>query len=145
MTTVISDLDRHPDWENRLVEIQQLHAYQTAEWGKTDCILTVGESIRAVIGYDPLHQFFGKYTTELAAAKLMRKHGCENVKDVFANFLGLTEVNRFQARRGDVGVTLIQDQLHAGYIVNDGLNVRQPNGMITIPLDKIETAYRIGK
>lgn len=145
MTSEISDLDRHPDWETRLVDIYQCHVQQTAEWGKTDCILTVGEAIRAVIGYSPFQKFFGLYSTELGAAKTMRNDGCENVNDIFAKYLGLTEVNRFNARRGDVAVTMIQDQLHAGYIVNEGLTVRQPNGMVTIPLDKIEKAYRIGK
>lgn len=140
-----SDLERHPDWSRRLIDIASVHSRQQAVWGQTDCLMVVGEVIQAVVGVNPLERFRGKYSTELGAAKVLRQNECENVLDVFADFLTLTETNRFQMLRGDVGVVLIQDQYHAGYILNDGIQVKQSEGMITLPLDQIQKAFQIGR
>lgn len=141
----LSDIDRHPNWAKRLMAIASIHVTQSAEWGKTDCIMTVGEAMRAVVGVHPFEHFAGTYTTELGAAKVMRQHDCEDVDEVFSRFLGLSELNRLQVRRGDVAVVMIQDKPHAGYILNDGITVRQEGGMITMPLDTIEKAFQIGR
>lgn len=142
----LSDVERHPDWSRRLAEISTVHqSAPPPEWGKSDCLMVVGEAILAVAKENPFEKFRHKYKTEKAAAKLMLKHGCSNVQEVFEIFLGLTESSRLQARRGDVGIVMIQDQPHAGYVTNDGLSVRQPHGMVTFPLTEMVKAYRIGK
>jgi hypothetical protein len=74
----------------------------------------------------------------------MRANGCENVKDVFENYLKLEPVNRFSARRGDVGVMLINDEYVAGFICGSGFAVKQPSGLAFFPVTEIEQAYRVG-
>lgn len=142
---MISELDRLPNWQKALVAVASTHVTQDGEWGQTDCLMSVGDAIEAVVGVNPFEQFRGKYSTELGAAKTMRQHDCEDVLEVFAKFVQLTEVNRFQVRRGDVAVVIIQGQPHAGYVLNEGVVIRQPTGMITFPLDDIAKAFQIGR
>nr|WP_235858948.1 hypothetical protein [[Ochrobactrum] soli] len=106
--------------------------------------MTAADAIEAVIGEHPLAEFRGKYKTEAGAARKMRANGCESVKDVFETYLQLEPVNRLSARRGDVGVMLINDEYVAGFICGSGFAVKQPAGLAFFPVTEIEQAYRVG-
>ena len=144
MSSSVQSLTRSDGWDRRLEAVASAQVTVLPEWGVSDCLLSAGEAMEAVVGIDPLKKFRGKYKTEAGAAKHMLRNGCKNVKDVFEIYLGLEPVNRFSARRGDVGVTLINDEYVAGYVCFHGFAVKQPQGTIFLPLDQIEQAYRVG-
>jgi hypothetical protein len=144
MSILSSRSIRVDSWDRRLEEIASAQISVLPEWGNSDCLLSTSQAIEAVVGFDPLKKFRGKYTTEAGAAKAMRRNKCQNVKDVFETYLGLEPVNRFAARRGDVGVTLINEEFVAGYICFHGFAVKQPQGTIFLPLDQIHQAYKVG-
>lgn len=144
MNSSISNLVRLDSWDNRLEDIASTHASILPEWGASDCLMAVGEAIQAVVGNNPFEQFHKKYRTEAGAAKLMRRHGCENVKQVFETFLGLEPVNRFSARRGDVGVMMLNDEYVSGFICSYGFAIKQPHGIAFYPVSEIEQAYKVG-
>ncbi|MEL4069930.1 hypothetical protein WKW50_07255 [Ochrobactrum sp. GPK 3] len=135
---------RVPGWDRALEDLATAHVSIAPEWGVSDCLMTAADAIKAVIGEDPLVKFRGKYKTEAGAARKMRANGCENVKDVFENYLQLEPVNRLVARRGDVGVMIINDEYVAGFICGTGFAVKQPNGLAFYPVTDIEQAYRVG-
>lgn len=135
---------RVPGWDRALEDLATAHVSIIPEWGVSDCLMTAADAIEAVIGKDPLAKFRGKYKTEAGAARKMRANGCKNVKDVFENYLQLEPVNRFAARRGDVGVMLINDEYVAGFISGTGFAVKQPNGLAFYPVTDVEQAYKVG-
>lgn len=145
MNPSISNFDRLPDWDTRLADLSTVQLEVAPEWGSTDCLLTVGEAMEAVTGTNPLAKFKGKYTTEQGAAKLMRRHKCKTVEDVFEKYLKLIPVGRLSARRGDVGVMVIQGQLAAGYFTNHGFAVKQESGLGFFPVTEVKTAFRVGR
>lgn len=144
MSSSISNSIRVDGWDRQLEQVATDQVSVLPEWGSSDCLLSTSEAIQAVVGVDPLKKFRGKYTTEAGAAKAMRRNKCQNVKDVFETYIGLESVNRFAARRGDVGVTVINDEFVAGYVCFHGFAVKQPQGTIFLPLDQIHQAYKVG-
>lgn len=144
MNSSKSSSARVPGWDRALEDIATAHVSITPEWGVSDCLMTAADAIRAVTRNDPLAEFRGKYKTEAGAARKMRSNGCENVKEVFENYLQLEPVNRLSARRGDVGVMLINDEYCAGFICGSGFAVKQPHGLTFFPVTDIEQAYKVG-
>ncbi|NIH74407.1 hypothetical protein FHV99_001614 [Ochrobactrum sp. P20RRXII] len=144
MSSSKSSSARVSGWDRALEDLATAHISIIPEWGVSDCLMTAADAIKAVTGEDPLSQFRGKYKTETGAARKMRANGCENVKDVLEIFLQLEPVNRLSARRGDVGVMLINDEYVAGFICGSGFAVKQPHGLSFFPVTDIEQAYRVG-
>jgi hypothetical protein len=144
MNSSRSNSTRVNGWDRALEDVATAHVDILPEWGVSDCLLTAADAIAAVTGIDPLAGFRGKYKTEAGAARKMRQNGCENVKDVFEHYLGLEPVNRLSARRGDVGVMLINGEYVAGFICGSGFAVKQPYGLTFFPITEIEQAYKVG-
>lgn len=65
-------------------------------------------------------------------------------KDAKAFVAGLDAVNRFNARRGDVGLVFFEGRYLLGVVSGAGLVVRMPHGASIFPLADIEQAYKIG-
>lgn len=144
MSSSKSSLDRVPGWDRALEDLATHHVDTPPEWGVSDCLMCAADAIKAVTGIDPLSKFRGKYQTEAGAARKMRQNGCESVKDVFEQYLSLEPINRFSARRGDVGVMIINDEYVAGFICSSGFAVMQPLGLSFFPITEIEQAYKVG-
>lgn len=144
MNSSKSSLARVPGWDRAVEDLASQHVNILPEWGKSDCLMSAADAIKAVTGTDPLSKFRGKYQTEAGAARKMRQNGCENVKDVFETYLGLDPVNRLSARRGDVGVMKLNGEYVAGFICSSGFAVKQPHGLTFFPVTEIEQAYTVG-
>lgn len=144
MSSSITNSTRVSGWDRAVEEVASRHLTVAPGWGATDCLMTTGDAIQAVVGTDPFSKFRGRYNTEAGAARMMRQNGCDNVRDVFATFLGLEPVNRFSARRGDVGVMLINGEYAAGFVCGSGFAVKQPHGLTFFPVTEIEQAYKVG-
>lgn len=65
-------------------------------------------------------------------------------KDAKAFVAGLDPVNRFSARRGDVGLVFFEGRYLLGVVSGAGLVARMPHGASIFPLADIEQAYKIG-
>ncbi|MBB3944710.1 hypothetical protein GGQ73_000635 [Rhizobium skierniewicense] len=62
----------------------------------------------------------------------------------FLESLKLEPVNRFAARRGDVGVFFFEGRYLAGVVSSAGFVVRMPHGVSIFSITDIEQAYKIG-
>ena len=142
-----NSLPRQPlrlvDWEVRLAAVTEKHLHLAGEWGKSDCLITVADAIRAVIGKDHARMIRGKYTTELGAAKIMKRRGFATVEDVLAS--RFPPVGRLLAQRGDVGVVERNGVISAGYVTEYGFAVKSETGLEFIPQTEIRSAFAIGR
>lgn len=146
MNTLISlsDYDRWQDWARRLVFMASIHVDQPSEWGQSDCFMRCGEAMMAVIGTNPFAEFRGKYSTEAGAAKLMKKHNCVGMGDVFEKVGNLRPINPLQAIRGDMGVVVVQGVEQGGYFTELGLAVAQKQGMKFFDVTDVVKAFQVG-
>lgn len=133
---------RLPDWDRRLARVTEKHLALPGEWGVCDCGLTVGEAIEAVTGTNPLAEFAGRYSTELGAARIMKRKGWADMGDVLAHFF--PPVGRLLAQRGDVGTVMQGGALTAGYVTEYGFAAKGPRGLIFHPQTEIVSAYKVG-
>ncbi|GAA2867512.1 hypothetical protein GGQ99_001281 [Aminobacter niigataensis] len=135
-------LQRLPDWERRLALVVEHHLETPGEWGVADCLLTVADAVEAVTGVDPATRIRGAYSSELGAAKLMRRRKCADVEAVLAKLF--PPVGRLMAQRGDVGVVEREGVLAAGFITERGLAVKVEAGLAFYPQTEIKTAFKVG-
>ncbi|TPK19188.1 hypothetical protein [Mesorhizobium sp. B2-5-12] len=137
-------LTRLPDWDRRLARLVSSITDAPGVWGESDCLLTAAAGIEAITGEDIMAPWRGRYTTEVGAARLMRKEGCENVEDVLGKFFGLPTIGRLLARRGDVAVVEQGGVLCAGFVCDRGFLARTETGRTFLPQTAIKTAFRVG-
>lgn len=112
-------MTRLPDWEARLsaylAEVRGLpHAY-----GSHDCALHGANVVNALIGIDHGAPFRGRYTTELGAAKALRKYGAGTLEATFDAHLPVIPI-AFAGRgdlvmaEGSIGVCIGGDAMFVG-------------------------------
>lgn len=135
-------LNRLPDWERRLALVTERHLDTPGAWGVADCLLTVADAVDAVTGTDPAAKIRGTYSSELGAAKLMRRRKCTDVEAVLAKLFA--PVGRLMAQRGDVGVVERDGELAAGFITERGLAVKVETGLTFYPQTEIKSAFKVG-
>ena len=135
--------ERLPDWERRLARVVEHHLHLPGEWGASDCGMTVGEAIEAVTGVNPLAQFLGKYTTELGAARIMKRKGWTDMGDVLASFF--EPCGRLSAQRGDVGNVTQGGALTAGFMTDLGFAAKGPHGLVFHSQVDLVAAFKVGR
>lgn len=135
-------LTRLPDWDRRLARVTEKHLTLPGAWGESDCLLTVADAVEAVTGQDPAARIRGKYSSEIGAAKLMRRRGCADAEMVLAKLF--LPVGRLLAQRGDVGTVERGGVIAAGYVTEYGFAVKTDRGLEFLPQTEIRSAFKIG-
>lgn len=135
-------LTRLPDWDRRLARATERHMSTPMQWGESDCLLTVADAIEAVTGIDPAAKIRGKYSSEIGAAKLMRRRKANDVEQVLERLFA--PVGRLMAQRGDVCVVEREGVLCAGYVTEYGVAVKSERGLDFIQQTEIKTAFKVG-
>lgn len=86
-----------------------------AEWGKDDCVLWCAGILAEPLGYDPVADFRGRYTTAIGYRRLLSRNGFENLADAIAAVArdrGWQPVKPEHARTGDIGVLVWKQHRH---------------------------------
>ncbi len=138
-------LTRLPDWDRRLAKVTARHLQEPSEWGAADCLLKACDAIEAVTGVDLAKKIRGKYTTELGAAKLLRRKGCDNVEQLLEQYF--EPVGRLMAQRGDVVTVEDNGIIAAAFITEYGVAIATPKGTSFRPQTSptIRKAFRVGR
>lgn len=136
-------MNRLPDWDRRLARVTEKHMRLPGAWGVSDCVLTVGEAVEAVTGENPFARFAGRYTTEIGAARVMRKEGFASLEEAFVAYF--VPCPRLKAQRGDVGIVMQGGQPTACYLTEYGAAAKGPAGLVFHAQTDLVRAYRIGQ
>lgn len=89
---------RCADWEAALSAYLAEHRNAALEWGVLDCGRFAAGAVEAMTGDNLLPK--GTYSTELGAAKVLRKAGFDTLAEYMDSVLPVTPLA--MARRGDV-------------------------------------------
>ncbi|MEF2073476.1 DUF6950 family protein [Consotaella aegiceratis] len=127
-------------WEQALVRAIERHAAMPFAWGKSDCGYLAFDCIEAVTGADPFADF-RSYTTELGAARKLRRAGFETVEDLFASVLEDTPPTL--AQRGDIGVIERGGQLAGCVFTSFGVAVKSDCGVSYEPITAVTRAFKV--
>lgn len=110
--------------------------------GRHDCLLTVADWVRSVIGRDPAAPFRGRYRTVLGRERLLRRlGGMEAAMRDGAARVGLSATDRPVS--GDVGLIRHRGQALAA-IHTDGLwAVQSSAGLTVLCADAVVQAWSV--
>lgn len=93
-------MTRLSDWEARLAEYLAGVFHTPHQYGVHDCALHGANAVLAQTGVDHGAPFRGRYTTELGAARALKKHGAGTLEATFDAHLPI--IPTALARRGDL-------------------------------------------
>lgn len=118
------------------------------QWGVLDCGLFFAGAVLAMTGDDPGEPFRGKYTTDLGAAKALKRFGAGDLKSTLDSLFDQKPVGRLQ--RGDgvwngeaVGVCMGDYALFVGRAETvEGEQVAE--GLVRIPRAEWVGGWRVG-
>ncbi|WP_413061938.1 DUF6950 family protein [Sphingomonas carotinifaciens] len=93
-------MNRLPDWEPRLADYLASVLHAPHAYGSHDCALHGANAVLAVTGVDRGAAFRGRYTTEIGAARALKKHGAGTLEATFDAQLPM--IPPALAQRGDL-------------------------------------------
>ena len=138
-------LTRLPDWDRRLAAVTARHMQTRPVWGQSDCLLRVADAVEAVTGEDLAAEIRGKYSSEIGAAKQLRKKKCDDVWQLLSKYF--QPVGRLMAQRGDIVIIEQDGEIAAGFVTEYGVAITTPHGTMfrdqTDP--SIRAALKVGR
>jgi hypothetical protein len=130
-----------PDgWEEALARAIERHSLLPFEWGVSDCFMMATDAAEAATG-SPVLAEYRRYTTEVGAARVMRRAGVEDVGNILA--LHLTPIAPALAQRGDLGVIERDGTIAAGVFTSFGFAVKAQHGVFYEPVTSVARAFKV--
>lgn len=133
-------MTRLPGWEKRLNAVVAKHMALPSSYGSSDCYIITDDGVEAVTG-DRMYPDALGYTTETGAARKLRQHGFETVRDAFA--AKFPEIAQALAQRGDIGVVDRNGVLSGGVFTSIGFMTRGPSSVEFLPASQVSSAFMV--
>lgn len=134
-------MPRLPGWEKRLNAVVAAHQVLPGDWGVSDCFIIPDDAVEAVTG-EKMYPDARGYKTEAGAAKQLRKHGFDNVRQAFA--AKFSEIPVAMAQRGDIGVIERDGAFSGGVFTAIGFMSRAHGGPIEfVPTSSVAAAFKV--
>lgn len=135
------DLERLPDWEDRLASYIQTIADTPFEWGWNDCLMFVAGAIDAVTAKDPADEHRGQYRSRTGAIRYLKKLGFDSPEACLDALF--ERIPPAFARRGD----LVLANECAGVCMGNialFLGDETAAGFERLPIERWAAAWKIG-
>ena len=112
-------------------------------WGANDCALFAADAVKAQTGTDPAESLRGTYSTQVGAARVIKRDG--GLQNIAAKALGEPLAGPLLAQAGDVGIVEqngadVLAVCHAGGWIAPG-----PQGLCAMPIRAARVAWRVAK
>lgn len=140
-------MKRFVTWEADLAAYLAEVRDRPLEWGSHDCGLFFAGACKAMTGFDPGEPFRGKYTTEMGAARALKKFGAGDLESTLDGLLETIPAAFVQ--RGDgvwngesVGIAMAGYALFVGETVTaEGAPVR--HGLVRVARSEWVKGWRV--
>ena len=135
------DLQRFPDWPQRLAHALEARRALPHVWGENDCALFAASMVEAITGVDFGAEFRGQYSDEAGAREMMEAWGWADLAALADDCLPPQEG---RARRGDVVLVDGRFGPFLGVVWSGGVIGPGPRHAILWPAAQYERAWRVG-
>lgn len=132
--------NRAEGWPDALARVVEKHAELPFQYGVSDCGQFAADAVQAVTGED-LFKDYRNYKTEIGAARVLKKAGCNNLGDLFAKFF--KEEHVAHAMRGDIGIVEYDGQICAGVSTGVGFACKGKFGLVFIEFSQIKRIFEV--
>lgn len=141
-------MTRREDWPEALMAVIHAAACRPFAWGSHDCCLFVADCVQAMTGVDPAAMFRGRYRDQLGAARAMAWYagqgaGLEAVAERIAAGIGAPEIMPGLARRGDVGLAVLERGPTLVLCLANHVAAPGETGLTYLPRQAARRAWRI--
>ena len=135
-------MTRVEHWERRLAEAVEAARAKPFVWGLHDCPTFAFET-RMILtgGGDVAALWWGRYTTALGGARVMRRLGWASLEEMGRSLLGEPRPSVLLAGRGDI--VLADTGLGFGICTGASAVGMAPEGLVTVPLSCCQLAWPI--
>lgn len=134
-------LDWPHDWRSRLIRFLEARERSAFAWGVRDCFLMAADAHVAMRGIDPAAEWRGRYKTETGAARLMRRNGCADMRDV-ARLL-FSEIDLVDALDGSIGLVEQDGRWGMGVFCGPYFYVQAERGLGILPRTAAGLAFEV--
>lgn len=132
---------RRHDWPQRLAAAIEQHRDRPFEWGASDCVTFPMDCVLAMTGEDPI-EGERDYSTELGAARNLRRRGVETVAEAFAAVF--VEIPVAMAHRGDLMIVEHGGRHGGGVCIGAAVVCKSEDGICVLPRSAAARAFRVG-
>ena len=136
------NIERVENWKHKLGQLIQKDRNRLFEWGVHDCCMFAASAIEAQTGHDPAAKYRETYRCERSALEVMKKEGCEGLRDFVELFLGAHD-GLLNVRRGDIALINFEGRDTLG-VVYGGVIVPGEKGLVSVPLQSCIMNWRVG-
>jgi hypothetical protein len=136
-----AQLMRVRGWEILLVQLIDAAQGQEFVWGQHDCATWALDVAASITGQPSAVSWRGRYSTEIGAARHLRKLGCQTVEDLAGQLLGDPLPAVLLAQRGDL--LLGGPERALGVCVGSEGRFLTEAGLIGVPLRGCAMGWRI--
>lgn len=130
---------RLPDAAVRLEALLAERWARPFEWGVNDCALFAADAVRAQTGLDPAAPLRGRYTSAIAAGRIVRQLG--GLPRIVTGALGQPLRAPLLACAGDVGYS---DSQALAVCIGEHWVCPGARGLVLLPLTAATLAWRVG-
>ena len=124
-------------WPEALAEFIESRRITPFQWGKTDCTLFAADAVEAITGVDPAAQYRGNYSDHKGALRLIKDAGS------LSALVPLDSIPPLLAGRGDVVLLDMEGSEALGVHLGRAIAAQGPDGLVFLPVDTIEAAWRV--
>ena len=136
-------MKKHIDWQIKFSDFVVKHKDKPFKWGSWDCCMFSDACMKALSGESVIPKTL-RWKDEKSALEAIREYGKDLNKSIAkaAKAKNLEKVDLNYLQKGDLVVVQQESQLCG---VFDGFKVIAPSdhGLVTLPYDKILSAWRI--
>lgn len=133
-------MTRRHDWADRMFKYVDSRRETPFAWGTHDCCRFAAGAVLAMTDKDYMSSF--DYSTELGAAKLIRKAG--SLDALVNRALGEPLPAVAYAQRGDVVIADLDNGPTVGVVLGVLSAFAAPVGLLFVPTQQARVAWRIG-
>lgn len=135
-------MTRVRNWPLRLDEVIERYQAGAFTWGERDCFTLPMDVVAALTGLDPWADE-RTYTTEIGAARKLKRLGFADVAGAFA--AKFPEIPVTLAQRGDIGTVADADGAACGVVVLGTLvaGMSPAAGLTFLPRARLARAFRV--
>jgi hypothetical protein len=136
-------MNRHPQWDQRLVELVNKRGFMSHDWGQHDCLLWPAAAVEAVTGEDFGAAHRGKYMSFASAYSYLKKLGFESAEQLLDSLFDVKPAAF--AQRGDL--VMADDGIPAVCVGAVALAIGQQGetqGLYGVARDRWVKAWAVG-
>lgn len=93
---------RYEDWPERLAAFIESRFAVPFKWGQNDCALFACDAVKEMTGFDPGHDFRGKYKTAKGSLSALKKYGDGDLDKTATMIMGNPLQSPRFSQRGDM-------------------------------------------